>query len=162
MINEYRSAGSTDDQLAVVDSLAALPFPERETRPGRDGTWGGPGHHLAVLRESQDFWDDRGEELVEAAEREVEADRDALAAVLTGRWGEHETVDLWPYLSIDNPDPGFVADEPLRFLCGVAGEMRMWRLPDSDRWVALAIGQADREWPIMLLAAVGRASALRS
>jgi hypothetical protein len=154
MINQH-------DRLSVVDSLRTLPFPDQETRPGEDGRWSGPGYHLAVLHESQDFWDDRSEELVEAAEQEIEAALEALTAVLTGRWGRPETVDLWPYLSVDNPDPDFVAAEPLGFLSGVAGDMRMWRLPDSDRWVALAVGQADREWPIQLLAAVGRTSALR-
>jgi hypothetical protein len=35
----------------------------------------------------------------------------------------------------------------------------VWPLP-SGRWLALAIGQADPEWPFELLAAVGEASSL--
>ncbi|MEU8924587.1 hypothetical protein AB0D10_27200 [Kitasatospora sp. NPDC048545] len=115
---------------------------------------------MAVLRESQDFWDDRSEEIVEAAEQGLEADLAALTAVLADRWGDPATVDLWPYLGFDNPDPEFVAPEPLGFLCNVAGSMRVWRLRPSGRWLALAIGQADRELPFELIAAVGEASLL--
>jgi hypothetical protein len=155
----YQSAGSTDDQLSTIDALSTLAFPDREVRPGSDGRWGGPGYHLAVLRESRDFWEDRSEEVIEAAERDLEASLGVLAAALTRRWGDPETVDLWPYLGYDNPDPGFVAPEPLNFLSMVASSMQAWRLP-SGRWVALAIGQADPEFPFQLLAAVGRASLL--
>ncbi|MFC5646770.1 hypothetical protein [Kitasatospora cinereorecta] len=160
MPGQYHLPASTDDRLSVIDRLSTLPFPLTEERPGSDGTWGGPGYHLAVLRESQDFWEDRGEEIVEAAESEIEADLATLAAVLTGRWGEPESVDLSPFLGFDNPDPDFVAPEPLGSLSGLAGAMQVWRLPSCDRWIALAIGQADPEWPIWLLAAVGEASAL--
>jgi hypothetical protein len=38
--------------------------------------------------------------------------------------------------------------------------MQMWRLPNSERWIGLAIGQADPEWQFQLLAAVGEASSL--
>lgn len=46
------------------------------------------------------------------------------------------------------------------FLCGVAGEVRVWRLRGAGRWVGLAIGQADPEWPLQLLVAVGEACTL--
>ncbi|WP_329114250.1 hypothetical protein [Streptomyces sp. NBC_01353] len=147
--------------LSIVDELSALPFPEQEGRPGiGDGGWSGPGHHVAVLRRSRDFWDDRGEEIVAAGEQELEADLAALVAVLAARWGSPTTVDLWPYLSVDNPDPDYVAPEPLSFLSNVTGTMRVWHLPPSDRWLALTIGQADPEFPLELLAAVGEASSL--
>ncbi|MGW2931042.1 hypothetical protein ACWDA7_04050 [Streptomyces sp. NPDC001156] len=113
-----------------------------------------------MLRESQDFRDDRSEEIVESAERELEADLAVLAATLTGRWGSPELVALSPYLELDTPDPGFTTPKPLDFLSGVAVNMHMWRLPDSGRRLALAIGQADPEWPFQLLAAVGEASSL--
>lgn len=158
MPTQYHLPGSTNDRLSVIDRLVALPFSRTEQKPGADGRWGGPGYHLAVLQESQDFWQDRGEEIVEAAEQEIEAELTRLSGVLTGRWGEPEAVELWPYLGLDSPDPDFVAPEPLGFLSGVAGDMRVWRLRSSDRWVALAVGQADREWPFHLLAAVGEAS----
>ncbi|MFF2747451.1 hypothetical protein ACFVVA_18115 [Kitasatospora sp. NPDC058048] len=113
-----------------------------------------------MLRESRDFWDDRSEETVEAAERELEADLLALAAVLADRWGDPATVDLWPYLGFDDPDPASAAPEPLGFLCNVAATMRVWWPPSGGRWLALAVGQADPEFPFELLAAVGEESSL--
>ncbi|MEU9992478.1 hypothetical protein AB0E10_37895 [Streptomyces sp. NPDC048045] len=160
MANQHRSTDFTEAQLSIIDELSALPFPEQEGRPGTGGGWSGPGYHVAVLRESQDFWDDRCEEIVEAAEKELEADLDALAAVLTARWGVPTTVDLWPYLGFDNPDPEIMAPEPLGFLSNVAGSMQMWQPSSCGRWLALAIGQADRELPFELLAAIGEASSL--
>lgn len=157
---QHQPAGPADEQLSVIDSLSSLPFSEEEGRVGADSHWGGPGFHLAVLRESRDFWEDRSTEIVEAAERELEANLAALAFILTERWGASEAVDLWPYLGLDEPDPDVTTREPLSFLCGVAGSMQMWRLPNSERWVGLAIGQADAEWQFQLLAAVGEASSL--
>ncbi|MCX4825391.1 hypothetical protein OG883_37180 [Streptomyces sp. NBC_01142] len=148
---------STEDHLSVIDSLTALPFPDAERRL-RNGDWSGPGYHFVTLLRSQDFWDDRSEETVEAAETAVEAERAAVAAELTGRWGEQETVGLWPYLAVDDRDhetPG-----PLGLLSNLAGSMQVWRPVPGDRWLALAVGQADPEWPLQLLAAVGEASSL--
>ncbi|MBE1532162.1 hypothetical protein [Actinomadura algeriensis] len=138
----------TDDRLAIVDEVLAAPFPEADTKVGGE-RWGGPGHHLCVLKASQDFWDDRSEEVVEAAEEEIEAARDALVAALRERWGDPREVDLTPFLMADAPAP-----DPQAFLCGVAGGMLVWPRPDG-RWLAIAIGQADAEFAIMLLAAVG-------
>ncbi|GAA4128539.1 hypothetical protein GCM10022416_04320 [Actinomadura keratinilytica] len=39
--------------------------------------------------------------------------------------------------------------------CGLSGKMLVWQRPDAGRWLALAVGQADPEFPIQLLAAVG-------
>ncbi|MFF3787719.1 hypothetical protein ACFYY7_41600, partial [Streptomyces sp. NPDC001933] len=64
-------------------------------------------------------------------------------------------------LGLDDPGPNPPAREPLSFLCGVAGSMQTWRLPNSDRWVGLAIGQADPEWQFQLLAGIGDPSSLR-
>ncbi|MFE3251381.1 hypothetical protein [Streptomyces sp. NPDC059209] len=161
-------ARSTRDQLTLIDHLNALPFPEREEKWTEGDIWSGPGHHVAVLLESRDFWEERDEEIVEEAEQEIEAAFGALAAVLTGRWGEPETVDLSPYLGTDSTDPDRcrgggpdpVVPEPMWFLCGLAGGMSVWRPTPAGRWLALAIGQADPEWPIQLLAAIGEASSL--
>ncbi|MER5700313.1 hypothetical protein ABT255_53450 [Streptomyces mirabilis] len=157
---QHQSADRAGEQLSIIDSLSSRPFPGEKSRPGVNGQWSGPGFHLAVLRESQDFWEDRSVEIVEAAERELEADLTALSVILAGRWGAPETVDLWPYLELDAPDPDAAAREPLSFLCGVASRMQMWRLPNSERWVGLAIGQADPEWQFQLLAGIGEASSL--
>ncbi|MFD0406990.1 hypothetical protein [Kitasatospora sp. NPDC127116] len=94
------------------------------------------------------------------AERELEADLHALTAVLADRWGDPATVELWPYLGFDDPDPESAAPEPLGFLCNVASTMRVWWLPSGGRWLALAVGQADPEFPFELLAAVGEESSL--
>ncbi|MFE2876364.1 hypothetical protein ACFXG6_20130 [Streptomyces roseus] len=152
--------GATDTHLAAVDDLLARPFPAQELRWEAHGTWGGPGYHLSVLRESQDFWEDRDEEIVEAATRELEADLAVLAAGLTVRWGNPETVDLEQYLGYDDLDPQHAVPEPLLFLSTVASTMQVWRPPDSDRWLALTIGQADPEFPLQLIAALGLTTAL--
>ncbi|MFE7395622.1 hypothetical protein [Streptomyces sp. NPDC057557] len=92
-MQNQRPTRSTNDQLSVICSLSALPFPDQEERQGEGERWSGPGYHLAVLRESQDFWEDRSTETVEAAEQALEADLAVLATILTDRWGEPETID---------------------------------------------------------------------
>jgi hypothetical protein len=139
---------TTRDLESIVDDLFSLPFPRDET-PDRSG---GPGYHLRVLRASQDFWDDRDEEIVEAAEEEIDAAFQALVTALTARWGDPETIDLEPYLWSEDPAP-----EPIIRLCQLSGSMLVWRRPEAGRWLALTVGQADPEFPIELLAAVGEA-----
>lgn len=139
---------AAEDRLAIVDGLLALPFPAEETQDGDRSS--GPGHHLRVLQASRDFWDDRGEETVEVAQEEIDAALRALVTALTARWGGPETIDLEPYLWGEDPAP-----EPLSRLCLLSGEMLAWRMPAAGRWVGLAVGQGDPEFPIELLAAVG-------
>jgi hypothetical protein len=153
-----RSAAA--EQVSIIDSLSELPFPEKEGRSVTDGQWGGPGFRLAVLRESRDFWEDRSTEIVEAAERELESDLTALTVILSGRWGAPEEIDLRPYLGLDDTGSEAKDSEPLGFLCGVAGSVQVWRMPHSQRWIGLAIGQTDPEWPLQLLAAIGDVSLL--
>ncbi|WP_327365531.1 hypothetical protein [Streptomyces sp. NBC_01217] len=45
--------------------------------------------------------------------------------------------------------------EPISSLCGLAGSMRLRPHPEADRWLALTIGQGDRELPFELLVAAG-------
>lgn len=142
---------ATRDLESIVDGLLALPFPWNETRQG-DGV-SGPGYHVRVLQASQDFWEDRSVEIIEAAEAEIDAAFRALVTALTARWGGPEAIDLWPYLWSEDPVP-----EPINQLCQVSMEMLIWRQPDPTRWIALTVGQADREFPIELLAAVGEAA----
>ena len=132
---------------AVVDELLTLPFPRQEIRKGDRSS--GPGFHVHVLQASQDFWDGRDEETVEAAEGEIDAAFQVLRAALTERWDMPETVDPGPYLSSGGPAP-----EPFNQLCQLSSTMLLWRRPQADRWVALLVGQADPEFPIQLLAAV--------
>ncbi|MFH7598045.1 hypothetical protein WDV06_23530 [Streptomyces racemochromogenes] len=154
------SADQANDHLSILDDVILRPFPDKEGRPDANGQWGGPGFHLAVLRESQDFWEDRSTEIVDAAEGELAADLAALAVVLTARWGAPQTIDLRPYLGLDDPGyPGNEAPEPLSYLSNVAMDMQVWRVPSAGRWLGLTIGQGDRELPFELLAAVGESSA---
>ncbi|MFD5873936.1 hypothetical protein [Streptomyces sp. NPDC060322] len=148
---------TTEDRLALIDDVLALPFPAGEESEDSGGRSSGPGHHLLILRASQDFWDDRSPELVEPAEQEIEAEFSVLATALSERWGEPETVELWPYLEREDTD---AAPEPMGQLCNLAGSMQVWRVPGSTRWLGLAVGQADPEFPIWLLGAVGETATL--
>ncbi|QFG24504.1 hypothetical protein [Actinomadura sp. WMMB 499] len=126
-----------DDRLAIIDDLLARPIPE-----GSQG-------HVHVLHRTRDFWDERGPEVVEPAQAEIDALHDALAAALSQRWGGPEPFDLSPYLFAEDPAP-----EPIDELCQLTTTMLLWR-PAPARWFGLAVGQADPEFPIELLAAVG-------
>lgn len=132
-----------EDQLRAVDRLLALPFPAEDTRDG----WGssGPAHHVRALRVSQEFWDD-GLEVVEAVGEQMDAALGELAALLTARWGQPEEVALW----YDEETA-----EPMIELSRMCGRLSVWRPPHGSRWVGLATGQEDREFPILLLTAVG-------
>ncbi|MFE3517725.1 hypothetical protein [Streptomyces sp. NPDC059166] len=146
--------------LARVDDLLDLPFPAgEEGSEDDDGRSSGPGHHLLILRAGPDYWDGRSPETVEPAEQEIEDGFSFLATELSGRWGEPRTVDLWPWLEQDE-ESGAVVPEPMAQLCNLAGSMQVWHLPGGARWIGLAVGQADPEWPIWLLAAVGEEAVL--
>jgi hypothetical protein len=96
------------------------------------------------------LWDDRSEDVVKAAEKEIDVALQALSTALTKRWGEPEVIDLRPFLDSDNPVP-----KPMNELCQLTDRMLAWRQTEAGRWVALAVGQADREFPVLLLSAVG-------
>lgn len=66
------------------------------------------------------------------------------------RWGDPGVIDPWPYLENGGPAPA-----PLGELCQLSGTMLVCPQANVGRWVALAVGQADPELPILLLAAVG-------
>ena len=149
---------TTADRLARIDEVLTLPFPAGEESEDSGARSSGPGHHLLILRASQDFWDDRSPEFIEPAEQEIEAEFSVLASALSERWGEPETVDLWPYL--EGGEGSDAPPEPMGQLCNLAGSMQVWRVPGSTRWTGLAVGQADPEFPIWLLAAVGEKATL--
>jgi hypothetical protein len=67
-------------------------------------------------------------------------------------------VDLWPCLRAGCE--GEEVPEPLDSLSQQAVSMQAWPLRDRGRWLALTIGQQDKELPLELLAAVGRPTAL--
>ncbi|MEV4808156.1 hypothetical protein AB0K18_49930 [Nonomuraea sp. NPDC049421] len=150
-----------EDRLAAIDRLLACPFPSEEEQgaPADKGYEGyrssGPHSHLCFLKASQDFWDDRSEDVVEGAEKEIAAAFEEVAVALTSRWGRPEVVDLWPGLG-DESSP---VPEPVNELRNYSGTMSVW-YPGAGRWVALAVGQADPEFPVLLLAAIGETSSL--
>ncbi|WP_327268856.1 hypothetical protein OG233_14505 [Streptomyces sp. NBC_01218] len=147
---------TTAERVALVDHVLALPFPQGDEVEDSGVRSSGPGHHLLILRASEDFWDGRHEETAEPAEEEIEAEFSAVATVLTDRWGDPETVDLWPWLTVgEDAEDSLAAPEPFGQLCNLAGSMQIWRIPGTGRWLGLTVGQADPEFPIWLLAAVG-------
>ncbi|MQY12950.1 hypothetical protein SRB5_30890 [Streptomyces sp. RB5] len=97
----------------------------------------------------------------EQADREIEAVHAALTGALRARWGPAVDVDLAPYLGLDwdLQPPGHVP-EPIAHLCNQAGSMELWQPPDTDRWLGVAVGQADTEFPLELLAATGGPASL--
>ncbi|MFG2430757.1 hypothetical protein [Streptomyces sp. NPDC048590] len=145
-----------EEHLSTIDALAVQPFPE-EAYADFSGN-GGPAHRVRDLQVSRDFWDDDDGLAWVEAEADMRACLDALAARLTTRWGKAFFVDLGPYLIAGCE--GEIVPEPLDFLSQQVVSMQVWPLPDSGRWLALALGQADKELPLILFAAVGQASAL--
>jgi hypothetical protein len=139
---------TSGDRDASLEELLAAPFPKEITRA--QGRESGPGYHLQIIQEGRDFWDDRSEELIEAAEAEMDRALQELLTSSTRRWGTPETIDLDPYLWSSTPAP-----EPLLQLSMLTSDMVLWRHAGSTRWLALAVGQGDTEFPLQLLAAVG-------
>ncbi|KJS63723.1 hypothetical protein [Streptomyces rubellomurinus] len=147
----------TDDpaaHLAALDDLLARPYPAAET--GDATGYGGPGWWVQDLYVSGEFWDDEDGEALQRADEEAAGHFDALARALTARWGEPFTVDLWSYLvaSFDGEQPGREAPEPIGLLSGRATALHVWPLPGGGRWLGLAVGQEDKELPVVLSVAV--------
>lgn len=141
--------------VSLIDELLARPFPHASHWDHTGSA--GPGHHLRVLRAGQGFSEDDDGAASRDAAAELQIHLDALTARLTARWGEPLTVDLWPYLRAGVE--GEAVPEPIDSLCQVCGGVRVWPLPETGRWVALAVGQEDKELPLELLAAVGETAA---
>lgn len=111
-----------------------------------------PGPQTVELRTSEAFWEDDGTARP-AAEREFEADREALATLLSERWGEPATLDLTAHL-LRLLDGGLVP-EPLDAVCGQVRRLQLWRPGPDGRWLGLGIGVQGQEQPIQLVACAG-------
>lgn len=145
----------------VVDALVRGPFSETSYRT-RDA-FGGTDHHVVRLSATQDFWDDRSEEIVGPALNAIERERDLLADILSERWGPAETVDFWgDDFSWERYQAGDRDGGIVDFFRGGAGEMLAWRCPEHGRWVVLAVYQADREFPFELYVGVEAGLAWRT
>lgn len=150
------TSSTVEEDLCAADELLARPFLEREYR-GACGC-GGPGFHLLVLQASRDFLDAPGEEVVQEAEADLQARLDTLEAKLVVRWGEPTDVDLRPYLQAGLE--GMAVPKAIDSLCQLVGSMRVWLVPGKGRWLALTIGQGDKEPPFELIIAIGEIEAL--
>ncbi|WP_225849693.1 hypothetical protein [Streptomyces sp. HPF1205] len=144
--------------LAEVDRLRRLPFPAR--RGHRGTVVSGPGFHLAALAVSEDLHDPHGADPGRAAhaEDDFRAWCQALVELLSARWGEPETLDLYPFLerrTAGGPTAGASPEgrppPPLDELCGFVPEVYGWRV--GDRWTAVGVGQGERGLPLQLVVA---------
>ncbi|MEE4543835.1 hypothetical protein V2S66_17890 [Streptomyces sp. V4-01] len=135
-------------QIAEVDRLRALDFPAQRVRT--PAVHSGPGFHLAELAVSEDPHGDGGSRREEVAD-DFEAACQALIERLADRWGEPEPLDLYPFLL--RQEEGAPVPPPIDVLCGHVSEVYGWRV--GARWIALGVGQGDRELPYQLVLAIG-------
>lgn len=100
--------------LAALDLLRARAFPEE-------------GYHLAELAVGA------------PSEEQAEAEREALALVLAGRWGPPALVGLSSMLA--RHGEGEAIPRPWDLLCTSVPDIQLWRV--GDRWVALGLARWD-------------------
>jgi hypothetical protein len=132
--------------LAVIDELLAAPFPFQESTEDSEGgpITSGPGYHVAIVAQSEEFWDDYDGTASQAAYTAMEAQRLPLVEALCQRWGEPRTV-VW--------EPPFgPLSEHLVYTLGSGGGT-VWKR--GDRLVCVDAPQADKELPFQLVLAVG-------
>ncbi|MCH0540047.1 hypothetical protein I3F58_10810 [Streptomyces sp. MUM 203J] len=137
---------TTARHLATIDLLRLRPFPGRCGRSEAGDS--GPGYHVAELATSEHFWEDASR--IEPVAEQYEAERDALSALLAGRWGEPQVFSLWSVFrrGMDGED----IPEPWHGLSGHVPDLHLWRA--DGRWIALGVSQWDEELPFQLLAVV--------
>lgn len=125
--------------IALVDELCFRPFPA------------GHGHHLVVLSGSHGL---RGGDPAERAATagQYEKERDAVDALLAGRWGESEILGLQTVL-LRTERAGEIA-EPWAELSARARVAYVRQARGTGRWVALAVADRDAADEVQLLAAV--------
>lgn len=133
--------------LATIDRLRALAFPEV---PGSTELgYSGPGHHVAALARSEEFWEDDGTRRLEV-EEQYEADRDALSERLRDRWGPPQVFSLWSVL--ERGMEGEEIPEPWGVLSNHTPDLHLWRA--DGHWIGLGVSQWDKELAFELLAVV--------
>lgn len=135
--------------LDALDELLARPFPTKFSIT-TDG-FGGPTCHVVDLEFSRDFWEDSERDQIEVVWDEYEDKARVLADALDARHGAHRTVALGPYF--ERAIAGEDLPEPLDHLSGLVVHLHVWTL--AERWLAVGVGQQDKELPIQLIAAIG-------
>ena len=114
----------------------------RVRRKRHETGFSAPGQHEVILQCSEEFWEERSAELFEAAEAEIEKERQARARELTGRWGAPETLDLEPYFQA--AVACLPLHEPLAYLSTYAADALLWRRPKEDRSMARPVHSEGR------------------
>ncbi|MET9802873.1 hypothetical protein [Streptomyces sp. NPDC006368] len=138
---------TTARHLVTIDQLRSRPFPGRRGRS--DVGDSGPGYHIVELATSEEFWEDDGTRRELVADQ-YEAERDALAALLGGRWGQAQVFSLWSLLR--RGMEGEEIPEPWSVLSGSVPDVHLWRA--DGHWIALGVSQWDKELPFQLLVVV--------
>ncbi|GHE43171.1 hypothetical protein GCM10018785_11070 [Streptomyces longispororuber] len=139
---------SSADDLATIDLLRARGFPEA---PGRSGVGrAGPGFHLAELRTYEPGEDDDGTAYADA-EEQYEAERDALAVLLDGRWGPAQVFSLAGAFArhvAEAPD----VPEPWASVSETVPDVHLWRA--GQQWIAVGVARWGERGALQLLALV--------
>ncbi|WP_326692417.1 MULTISPECIES: hypothetical protein [unclassified Streptomyces] len=118
--------------------------------PALDRLRAQPGPGVAELRTSHTGPDDDAADVLETG-REFQAEHEALAALLSRRWGQAETVDLTGQLVATAE--GRAVPEPERTLCGHVTELSVWSV--QGRWTGIGVACWGESGPLQLLAAAG-------
>ncbi|GFH34772.1 hypothetical protein [Streptomyces pacificus] len=132
--------------LAIIEILCSRPFP---VVPGRSEVGASaPGYHTAELGRSGQIWGDRSDG--EAVEEQFEAEREALAAVLSTRWGPPQVFGLGSVLARSVGEEHI--PEPWGMLSASVPDVHLWRA--GGRWVVLGVSRWGTELTYQLLATV--------
>ncbi|MFD4583660.1 hypothetical protein [Streptomyces sp. NPDC058434] len=132
--------------LATIDLLRSRPFPTQPVRS--DVGTSAPGYHTAELSTSEEFRDDRSQR--EVTEEQYDAEREALAAVLSARWGLPQVFSLRSVLARSVEEEHI--PEPWGLLSASVPDVHVWHV--EGQWVVLGVSQWDTELPYQLLAVV--------
>ncbi|MFG2759453.1 hypothetical protein [Streptomyces wuyuanensis] len=132
--------------LAAIDLLRSRPFPAQSVR-SEVGT-SAPGYHTAELSTSEEFRD--GGSQPEVVGEQYEAEREALATVLSARWGRPQVFGLGSVL-IRSVEEEHIP-EPWGMLSASVPDVHLWHV--DGRWVVLGVPKWDTESPYRLLAVV--------
>ncbi|MGW7367866.1 hypothetical protein ACWGI8_31710 [Streptomyces sp. NPDC054841] len=133
--------------LATIDRLRSRPFPAEYGRS--DVGDSGPGYHMAELSTSEEFWEDRSR--MEIVGEQYEAEREALAVLLSERWGRPQVFSLYSVFA-RSFEEGEEIPEPWGTLSNSVPDVHLWQV--DGQWVVLGVSKWDTELPFQLVAVV--------